>query len=271
MSPRRFSSSPGTYRGLFRRRVERRGRREIRLADIAGDGPLSPGIFSRPARLGVGDGSFRRRDALRECRASGRKRGDAIEGEVLTRAPDSRLAWSVSLREPFGFRLEGPFSLGDPGTGTAKTESAASPSEARADRGSLRAVERPRGPFSSIRSLIGRAGSNSRGGTFPPDGSDGVRLTGGRSSPQGTPSGSPAGSPGAEPLTSAWKGSSRVGGPARRSLRVRPPRRDDDLEARITGTGNPSIVGPATWKAALSRSSDTTSSSRDPGRCGHQP
>ncbi|MDP1706891.1 MAG: hypothetical protein Q8L36_03685, partial [bacterium] len=114
----------------------------IRMADIVEGGPLSPGVFPalhgsvRATNLSVGEVRFA------ECRASGRKRGDAFEGEVLTRAPDSRLAWSVSLREPFGFRLEGPFSLGDPGNGTAKNGNRRFSLRGRAQiEGALRAVE----------------------------------------------------------------------------------------------------------------------------------
>lgn len=90
----------------------------IRLADIVG-GPLSPEVFPelhgsvRATNLSVGDVRFE------EFRASGGMRGDLLEVEVLTLAPDSRLAGSVSLREPFGFRLEGPFNLGDSGIGKA--------------------------------------------------------------------------------------------------------------------------------------------------------
>lgn len=47
-----------------------------------------------------------------ELRAAGRKEGDALVGEISSHAPDSRLAFSLNLREPFGFRLEGPLSFG---------------------------------------------------------------------------------------------------------------------------------------------------------------
>jgi len=91
----------------------------VRLADIVEGRPLSPGMFPvlhvsvLASDLSLGEIRFA------ECRASGRKSGDAFEGEVSTRAPDSRLSWSVTLREPFGFRLEGPFTFGEPGNGTA--------------------------------------------------------------------------------------------------------------------------------------------------------
>ncbi|MGB7631422.1 MAG: translocation/assembly module TamB domain-containing protein [Candidatus Deferrimicrobium sp.] len=118
----------------------------IRLADIVEDGPLSTGLFPalhgsvRVTNLSVGEVRFE------ECSASGTKRGDLLEGEVLTRAPDSRLAWSVSLREPFGFRLEGPFSIGDPGNGSAKNGNHRFSVRGRAQiEGALRAVEKTAG------------------------------------------------------------------------------------------------------------------------------
>ena len=118
----------------------------IRLADIAGGGPVSPGFF--PALHGAvwATGFSVGGERFGEFRASGRKRGDVFEGEVLTRAPDSRLAWSVSLRGPFGFRLEGPFSVGDPGSGTAKDGTRRFSLRGRAEiEGALRAIERTSG------------------------------------------------------------------------------------------------------------------------------
>ncbi|HEY6097312.1 MAG TPA: translocation/assembly module TamB domain-containing protein, partial [Candidatus Deferrimicrobium sp.] len=118
----------------------------VRLADIVEGGPLSTGVFhalrgsARATNLSLGEVRFG------ECTASGGMRGDAFEGEVLTRDPDSRLAWSVSLREPFGFRLEGPFSLGSPVNGKEKNENRRFALRGRAQiEGSLRAVEKTSG------------------------------------------------------------------------------------------------------------------------------
>jgi len=153
----------------------------IRLADILGNGPLSPGLFPalhvsvKAADLAVGQVRFE------ECRASGGKRGDIFEGEVLTRAPDSRLAWSVALREPFAFRLEGPFSIGDPGNGTAKNGNRRFSLRGRTRiEGALRAAEKTSGTV-TIESL------NYREGGFELSGKDlsarmdptGIRWTGG--------------------------------------------------------------------------------------------
>ncbi|MHB1012385.1 MAG: translocation/assembly module TamB domain-containing protein [Desulfobacteria bacterium] len=161
----------------------------IRLADIAEGGPLSPEVFSalhgsvRATNLSVGAVRFE------EFRASGSKRGDVFEGEVRTRAPDSRLAWSVTLREPFGFRLEGPFSLGDTGNGTAKTGNRRFSLRGRAQiEGALRAVEMTSGTV-LVESL------NYRDGGFELSGKDlsarmdptGIRWTGGTIHAAGSP------------------------------------------------------------------------------------
>ncbi len=50
---------------------------------------------------------------FREFHASGSRQRDVLAGELVTGGPDTRLAWEISLREPFGFRLEGPFSVGE--------------------------------------------------------------------------------------------------------------------------------------------------------------
>ena len=219
----------------------------IRLADIVEGGPLSPGVFPalhgsmRATNVSVGEVRFG------ECRASGRKRGDVFEGEVLTRAPDSRLAWSVSLREPFGFRLEGPFSLGDPGNGTAKNGDHRFSLRGRAQiEGALRAVEKTSGTV-LVESL------NYRDGGFELSGKDlsarmdpaGVRWTGGTILA--------AGSPGRIAGRVAWGGARdvRVDGQLPASaVRLAVPSVFDrldgtvTLEARVTGNRDaPSIVG----------------------------
>ena len=153
----------------------------VRLADIVGDGPLSPAVF--PALQGSVVGTDLSVGEVRfgECRASGRKRGDVLEGEVLTRSPDSRLAWSVSLREPFGFSLEGPFSLDDPGNGTAKNGNRRFSLRGRAQIvGALRAVEKTAGTV-LVESLTYREGGFELSGKDLSARMDpaGVRWTGG--------------------------------------------------------------------------------------------
>jgi len=161
----------------------------IRLADIVEGRPLSPEVFPalhgsvQAMNLSVGEMHFG------ECRASGRKRGDVFEGEILTRAPDSRLAWSVSLREPFGFHLEGPFSLGDPGNATAKNGDRRFSLRGRAQiEGALRAADKTSGTV-LVESL------NYRDGGLELSGKDlsarmdpeGVRWTGGTILAAGNP------------------------------------------------------------------------------------
>jgi hypothetical protein len=58
---------------------------------------------SSPSYSGV---SF---DALH---AEGKREGDVLTGKIGTRLPDSHLSYSLSLREPFSFQVEGPFSMG---------------------------------------------------------------------------------------------------------------------------------------------------------------
>ena len=219
----------------------------LRLKDIVEGGPLSPGVFSalhgsvRATDLSVDEMRFA------ECRASGRKSGDVFEGEVLTRSPDSRLAWSVSLREPFGFRLEGPFSLGDPGNGTAKAGGRRFSLRGRARiEGALRAVEKTSGTV-LVESLTYRDGGLELSGKDLSAGLDptGVRLTGGSILAAGNPvriSGKVS-----------WAGDLdiRVDGKMPASaVRLAVPSVFDrldgtvTLEARITGNRNaPSIVG----------------------------
>ncbi len=43
--------------------------------------------------------------------AEGEMEGDVLNGRIGTRHPDSRLSCSLSLRDPFRFRVEGPFSM----------------------------------------------------------------------------------------------------------------------------------------------------------------
>ncbi len=185
----------------------------IRLADIVEDGPLSPGS-SRPARLGAGDESLRRRGALRGVHRLRRyARGRLSRERSLTRAPDSRLAWTVSLREPFGFRLEGPFRLEDPGNGTAKAGNRRFSLRGHAQiEGALRAVEKTSGTV-LVESLTYREGGFELSGKDLSARMDptGVQWVGGTilAAVGGIRSGISGRSPGAERWMSAWRGSCR--------------------------------------------------------------
>ena len=93
-----------------------------------------------------------------ECRATGRRQGDTIAGDIETRLPDTRLSWSVDLREPFGFRVEGPFSFGEAGTAVPKDEKRHYSLRGRAElEGSLRALEKTTGTV-QVETLIYREG-----------------------------------------------------------------------------------------------------------------
>jgi hypothetical protein len=220
---------------------------EFRLADIVKGGPISPGIFTALHGSMLARGLSVAEVRFGEFRASGKKRGDVFQGEVLTRAPDSRLAWSVSLREPFGFRLEGPFSLSDPGNGTAKNGNRRFSLRGRAQiEGALRAVEKTTGTI-LVESLAYREGE------FDLTGKDlsarmdpaGVRWTGGTILAEGNPLRVSGGV--------SWRGALdvRVDGKMPASaIRLAVPSVFDrldgtvTLDARITGNRDaPSIVG----------------------------
>ncbi len=219
----------------------------VRLAEVVGGGPFSPVIFTAlhgsvwATDLSVGDVRFG------ECRASGRKRDDIVEGEILTRAPDSRLEWSISLREPFAFRIEGPFTLGDPGNGAVESGIRRYSLRGRARiEGALRAMEKTSGTV-LVDSL------NYREAGFELSGKDlsarmeptGVRWGGGTILAAGNPLGISG--------KVSWSGDLdvRVAGKLPASLiRVAVPSVFDrldgtvTLEARITGNlERPSVVG----------------------------
>jgi hypothetical protein len=69
--------------------------------------------------------------------AEGKREGNVLTGKIDTRVPDSHLSYSLSLREPFRFQVEGPFSMGQT-AGTLAGEDIPAPSEkniASADNG----------------------------------------------------------------------------------------------------------------------------------------
>ena len=98
-----------------------------------------------------------------ELRASGKKVGDTLKGDIETRSPDSRIAGTLSLREPFLFRVEGPFSIGGGrGTGPARRNNAAEPADFAMEgtvevAGSLRRLAGTTGSL-AVRRLDYRAG-----------------------------------------------------------------------------------------------------------------
>jgi hypothetical protein len=128
--------------------------------------------------------------AFEELRAHGIKSGDAVAGEVWSKGPDTRLSFSVSLREPFGFRVEGPFSFGTAvnGKGRAEGKSRFSISGKAEIGGSLRALSNTAGTL-DIRQFAYRDGG------FDISGKDlsaklsteGIRLAGGAITSAGNP------------------------------------------------------------------------------------
>jgi hypothetical protein len=56
--------------------------------------------------------------SFEEWRITGRQEGQVLAGQIRTLRPDTRLTYSVGLRQPFGFRIDGPFSIGTAGPGS---------------------------------------------------------------------------------------------------------------------------------------------------------
>ena len=89
----------------------------ILLARLFSGKPITPDVFPvlraevHAENPGIGTVSFQ------EFRATGARRRGGIAGNLFTNGPETRLAWEMSLREPFEFRLEGPFSIGEESNG----------------------------------------------------------------------------------------------------------------------------------------------------------
>ncbi|MEW6718894.1 MAG: translocation/assembly module TamB domain-containing protein [Thermodesulfobacteriota bacterium] len=134
------------------------GQGTVLLRDLAAGRPVSPEMFpSLRASLraeGPAAGSVR----FREIRASGIRDGEVLSGELITAGPDTRLEWMLALREPFGFRLEGPFTIGDSTAAASRDEKRrfSVRGQARVE-GALRALDRTRGSI-RVDSLTYREG-----------------------------------------------------------------------------------------------------------------
>ena len=85
----------------------------ILLSKLFSGKPITPDMFPalratvHAENPGIGTVSFK------ELSATGARLKDGIAGNLFTTGPETRLAWEVSLREPFEYRLEGPFSVGE--------------------------------------------------------------------------------------------------------------------------------------------------------------
>jgi autotransporter translocation and assembly factor TamB len=130
----------------------------VHLTDLMEGRPVTPGTF--PVLHGSVHGAGPASGILRfgEVRVSGSRQGDALSGTLLSSGPETRLAWEVSLREPYGFRLEGPFSAGEPLNGLPKDDKRrfSVRGDARVS-GALRALDRTTGTI-RIDSLAYREG-----------------------------------------------------------------------------------------------------------------
>ena len=86
----------------------------LKAADLFEGKPVRPEAISElrfslsASSLSIAGISF---DSLR---AEGKKERDVLAGEIGTSLPDSLLLYSLSLREPYGFRVKGSFSSGQP-------------------------------------------------------------------------------------------------------------------------------------------------------------
>ncbi len=86
----------------------------LKVADLFEGKPVRPEAISElrfslsASSLSIAGISF---DSLH---AEGKKERDVLAGEIGTSLPDSLLLYSLSLREPYGFRVKGSFSSGQP-------------------------------------------------------------------------------------------------------------------------------------------------------------
>ncbi|MBF8259706.1 MAG: hypothetical protein HW377_2080, partial [Actinobacteria bacterium] len=128
--------------------------------------------------------------AFDELKVIGRKEGDILAGEARSRNPDTLLAYSVVLRDPYVFRLDGPFSFRSSGNGKAKEEGKPRFGlSGRADiSGSLHALDRTTGSL-KIGELILRDGPIELSGKdiSAQMSTEGVRWTGGTVLAAGSP------------------------------------------------------------------------------------
>jgi len=117
----------------------------VRLADLAGRDPIGPDAIPSLHVSVKGDAPSVGEAKFREIRLTGERKGEALVGAVATEAPETRLSWRLSLREPFGFAVEGPFSFAE-GQGGSVSAAAGKPQLALQGRvqirGDLRAMDR---------------------------------------------------------------------------------------------------------------------------------
>jgi hypothetical protein len=167
------------------------GSGRIRLADIASGKEFAPEIVealkfkvSSPAPSIAGA-------AFQELSVEGEKRGDDISGTIRARTPETALSYAVSLRDPLGFRIEGPFSFRTEGNGRVhegETADRMLVSGWTKISGSLRSPEKTTGILDVKRFLyrsggIELAGKDASASLSP----EGIRWTGGTLLVSGNP------------------------------------------------------------------------------------
>ncbi|MBP2675706.1 MAG: hypothetical protein H6Q84_2546, partial [Deltaproteobacteria bacterium] len=161
----------------------------VRLEDLFEGKPISPETFPTLQGTVLAEAPAVGGMRFREFRTSAKREGDSLAGELLTSGPDSRLAWEISLREPFAFRLEGPFSAGELPNGGLRDDKRRVSVRGRARiSGSLRAFDQTTGTI-GIDSLTYREGGFELSGKdlVAAMGPEGIRWEGGTLIAAGSP------------------------------------------------------------------------------------
>jgi autotransporter translocation and assembly factor TamB len=100
----------------------------LKAADLFEGKPVHPETISE-LRFSLSASSFSIAGiSFDSLHVEGKKEGDVLAGEIGTSLPDSLLLYSCSLREPYGFRVKGSFSSGQP---DGKAAAAVATDEAR--------------------------------------------------------------------------------------------------------------------------------------------
>jgi autotransporter translocation and assembly factor TamB len=161
----------------------------VRLAPLFEGKPIVPGVFPVFHGSVHAEGPAAGAVRFRDLRASGSRQGDTLAGELVTGGPDTRLAWEISLREPFGFRLEGPFSAGEPLNGVPRDDKRRVSIRGRARiAGALRAVERTAGTVRIDEVTYREGGWELSGKDLEAEmDAEGIRLDGGTLAAAGSP------------------------------------------------------------------------------------
>ena len=119
---------------------------QVLLAELIAGKPVTPEMFPVLRALVRADNPGTDTIDFKEIRAEGARRGSVVAGTLSTSGPETRLAWELSLREPFDFQIEGPFSIGDESNGhSADGKRSVSVNGDARISGALGLVERTRG------------------------------------------------------------------------------------------------------------------------------